>query len=118
MQQRLFHPDPFDPELQAFVDTAVWRFATSYAATWPHEYVVRTEANAAMILRLGMHILEHGTPGRFYARVQQHYYQDGHMYWYMSTPQRAGVINRCLESQSYTARKAAGTLPEQLRSRR
>lgn len=110
-QQRLFTSERFNPEVQRFVDTANWRPARTYSRTWPHEYVVRTPENALMILNLAYHIIEHGIPGRFYKRRQQHFYQDGKMYWIMSTPEKAEVVNRCDESQTYEARKAAGTLP-------
>ena len=33
-----------------FAVTREWTFAKTYAATWPHEYVVRNAENAAMIL--------------------------------------------------------------------
>jgi len=38
---------PFPDDLRAFVDSTPWTFAKTYAATWPHEYVVRTPENAA-----------------------------------------------------------------------
>lgn len=33
-------------ELRRFVQSVSWRFAKTYAATWPHEYVVRTPENS------------------------------------------------------------------------
>lgn len=41
---------PFPDDLRAFVDSTPWTFAKTYAATWPHEYVVRTPENAAMMM--------------------------------------------------------------------
>jgi hypothetical protein len=38
---------PFATDLREFVASTSWRFAKTYAATWPHEYVVRTAENAA-----------------------------------------------------------------------
>lgn len=99
---------PFD-ELRAFVDTTPWRFAKTYAATWPHEYVIRTEENAPMILALARHILEHGVEGRFYAQVRKYHHENGKVYWCMTdSPETATLVNRCDEAQTYQARLAAG----------
>lgn len=58
-------------DVREFVESSSWRFARTYAATWPHEYIVRTPENAAMILALARHILDHGTDGRFYSQVRK-----------------------------------------------
>lgn len=113
MIQRLFTSERFPKEVQLFVDSAQWRGARSYARTWPHEYLVRTPENALMMLNLAFHVFEHGIPGRFYKRRQQHFYQDGKMYWLMDPPEKVTIVNRCDEDQTYEARLAAGTLPEQ-----
>ena len=59
---------PFPDDVRKFVESTRWTFAKTYAATWPHEYVVRESESAAMILALARHIFEHGTDGRFYSR--------------------------------------------------
>lgn len=41
---------PFPADVRAFVASAPWRAATTYAATWPHEYIVRNDENAKQIL--------------------------------------------------------------------
>jgi hypothetical protein len=103
---------PLRQDLRAFVDSTHWRFAKTYAATWPHEYVVRTEANAPMILALARHIFEHGTEGRFYSQVRKYHHEDGWVYWSVATaPEGATLINRCREDQTYEARLASGSLP-------
>jgi hypothetical protein len=61
----------FPEEARRFVHAAKWTFARTYAATWPHEYVVQTPENAAMILAIARHIFEHGTEGRFYSASPQ-----------------------------------------------
>ena len=53
----------FPEEARRFVHTAKWTFARTYAATWPHEYVVRKSGNAAMILAL--------------RRIEAHYMLEG-----------------------------------------
>jgi len=106
-------PAPFPESVRRFVDSTVWTFARTYAATWPHEYVVRTSENASVILSLAQHIFEHGTEGRFYSQVRKYHHEGGKVYWSMdSTPKATGLINRCDEAQTYEARLAAGTLPK------
>lgn len=107
-------PAPLPEDLRNSVEATAWRFAKTYATTWPHEYVVRTPENAPMILALARHIFEHGTDGRFYSQVRKYHHEDGKVYWFMdSTPEEAKLINRCDESQTYAARLAAGTLPKE-----
>ncbi len=109
---------PLPAEVRRFVDTASWTFAKTYATTWPHEYIVRNNDNAAMILALAQHIFEHGTPGRFYSQVRPYHHEDGKAYWSMDdTPESTTLINRCDESGTYESRLAAGTLPEQSKRR-
>ena len=103
---------PFANELRTFVDSTRWTFAKTYAATWPHEYVVLNPGNAPMVLALARHIFEHGVEGRFYSQVRKYHHEGGKVYWSMaSTPEAATLINRCDEAQTYEARLAAGTLP-------
>ncbi|MBA2603075.1 MAG: hypothetical protein H0U94_05770 [Acidobacteria bacterium] len=92
--------------------TTPWTFARTYAATWPHEYVVRNAENAAMIFALARHIFEHGVEGRFYSQVRKYHHEDGKVYWSMANaPEEATLINRCNEDQTYESRLATGTLP-------
>lgn len=102
----------FETALRQFVAGAPWRFARTYAETWPHEYVVRNGENAAMILALAAHIVEHGVDGRFYSQVRKYHHEDGKVYWIMDArPADATLVNRCDESQTFVARLVAGTLP-------
>jgi hypothetical protein len=94
------------------VNAVPWRVAKTYAATWPHEYVVRTAENAPQILRLARHIFEHGIDERFYSQIRKYHHEDGKVYWSMDDSAEAtDLINRCDASQTYEARLAAGTLP-------
>jgi hypothetical protein len=105
-------PVPLPDDIRAFVESARWTFAKTYAATWPHEYVVRTPENAPMFLALARHIFEHGTDERFYSQLRRYYHEGGKVFWSMDpTPQSTSLINRCDEEQTYEARLAAGTLP-------
>jgi hypothetical protein len=106
-------PASFPDEVRTFVESTRWTFAKTYADTWPHEYVVRTSDNAAMLLALARHICEHGTEGRFYSQVRKYHHEGGKVYWSMdSTPKTTGLVNRCDETQTYEARLATGTLPK------
>jgi len=110
-------PAPIQPDVRAFVESIKWTFAKTYAATWPHEYVVRSPENAAMLLGLARHIFEHGTDGRFYSQVRKYHHEGGKVYWSMDpTPESTTLVNRCDESQTYEARLAAGTLPRRANS--
>ena len=87
---------PFAADLRGFVESTPWRFAKTYAATWPHEYVVRTPENAPMILALAHHIFEHGVDGRFYSQIRKYHHENG----------KVCLVNRCDEAQTYDARLA------------
>jgi hypothetical protein len=83
-----------------------------YAATWPHEYIVRTPENAPLLLALAHHIFEHGVEERFYSKIFKYHHEGGKVYWCMDpTPEATDLVNRCYEDQTYEARLAAGTLP-------
>lgn len=102
----------FSEEVRRFVESTRWTFAKTYAATWPHEYVVRNPENAEQILALARHVFQHGIDGRFYGTVRKYHHEGGKVYWSMDpTPEETTLINRCDESQTYEARLAAGTLP-------
>ncbi|CAN5894341.1 hypothetical protein BH24ACI4_BH24ACI4_32100 [soil metagenome] len=106
------HCRPLADEIRTFVQNTAWTFAKTYAATWPHEYIVRNAENASMILALARHIFEHGVDGRFYSQVRKYHHEDGKVYWSMAdTPEQATLINRCGEEQTYEARLASGKLP-------
>ena len=80
----------FPDDVRKFVDATVWTFAKTYAATWPHEYVVQNTENAPMILALARHIFEHGTDGRFYSQIRKYHHEGGKVYWSMAqTPEGA-----------------------------
>ena len=109
---------PFPDDVRQFVESTSWRVAETYAAAWPHEYVVRMPDNAAMLVALARHIFDHGTDGRFYSQVRKYHHESGKVYWTMDlTPESTALVNRCDEGQTYDARLVAGTLPNQLRAR-
>lgn len=60
LRDRTRTPSPLPASVRHFVDSAAWIFAKTYAATWPHEYIVRKPENAEMLLSLARHIFERG----------------------------------------------------------
>jgi len=74
-------PVPLPADVRAFVDSTPWTFAKTNSATWPHEYVVRTSDNAAMMLALAQHIFAHGIQEHFYSQVYDYHHEAGKVYW-------------------------------------
>jgi hypothetical protein len=82
-------------DVRRFVESTNWTFAKIYAATWPHEYVVKTPENAALILALARHTFEHGVDGRFYSQVRKYHHGDGKVHWSMDhAPEVTNLVNR------------------------
>ncbi len=103
----------FTPELRAFVSTARWTAARTYASTWPHEYIVRRNVDERLFVELVQHIRTHGYDARFYQRRMRYFDEDGWVYWTMGAPiDETVIVNRCREDQTYEYRLRHGTLPE------
>ena len=101
--------------LRAFVDQEAWTFAKTYAATWPHEYLVRDRVDEDLFAQLVGHIREHGYQGHFYRKPITYFDESGMTYWTMGAPiEETTIINRCPKENTYEERLKAGTLPEQL----
>lgn len=96
--------------LKHFIASSKWTFAKTYAATWPHEYIVQEQVDNDLYLELARHIDTYGYKSYFYRTPQTYFNYGGHAYWHMDN-----IINRCAESESYDRRKAEGRLPEDLR---
>ena len=108
----------FPDDVRQFVESVTWTFAKTYAATWPHEYIVRTPENARLMLAMAHHIFEHGVEERFYSKTFKYHHEGGKVYWCMDpTPEATDLINRCDDDQTYEARLSAGTLPNAVGSR-
>ncbi len=103
----------FPSDLKAFVDEQQWTFAKTYAATWPHEYIVRERVDEGMFVMLVKHIRAHGYEGRFYRKPITYFDEDGLVYWTMGAPiEETIIVNRCTKEQTYEYRLKKGTLPE------
>jgi hypothetical protein len=104
---------PLPSALREFVDSARWTFAKTYAATWPHEYIVRNRVDEALFLSLVLHIRTHGYEARFYARTITYFDDRGLVYWTMGAPvTETTIVNRCGKEQTYEYRLAHNLLPE------
>ena len=103
----------FPSHLKTFVSEEEWTFAKTYAATWPHEYVVRGRVDEELFIQLVRHIRTHGYEGHFYQK-RITYFEDADMvYWTMGAPiDETTIVNRCKKEQTYEYRLMHGTLPE------
>lgn len=105
-------PEPLSDRLRAFVDESSWTFAKTYAATWPHEYLVKDKVDTTLFLELVKHIRKHGYEGWFYKKPITYFDEAGHVYWTMGDPvEETTIINRCFKEQSYEYRRDHGDLP-------
>jgi hypothetical protein len=106
---------PFDDDLRRFVDSTRWTFAKTYAATWPHEYVVKTPRMRRCSSRWRATTFEHDVDGRVSSQVRKYHHESGKVYSSMDdSPESTTLVNRCSEDQTYEARLAAGTLTGRL----
>jgi hypothetical protein len=100
-------------ELRTFVDEQRWTFAKTMPQ-WPHEYIVRDRVDERRFEDLVRHIRAHGREGRFYKKVLTYHKEAGMVYWPAAPPlHETTIVNRCDETQTYEARLAAGTLPNE-----
>ena len=72
--------------LKAFVNDVKWTLAKTYAATWPHEYIVRDRVDQDLFIRLVQHIRTYGYEGKFYTTTIIYFDEDRMVYWTMGDP--------------------------------
>lgn len=96
-------------KLKTFIVNQDWIFAKTYAATWPHEYIVQERVDNDLFLELANHIDQFGYEDYFYEMKLIYFKYNKLTYWHMGN-----IINRCLEEDTYRYRKAAGKLPENM----
>ena len=102
----------FPEDVQRFVLASRWIFARTYASSWPHEYLLRTDENAPLFLKLARHVFEHGVEERFYRSRRRYFHIGGQVYWSMDrSAELSTLVNRCVETETYENRLRAGTLP-------
>jgi len=103
---------PLPDGLRHFVEFCPWTFAKTYAATWPHEYIVRERVDESLFVQLVEHIRAHGYEGKFYAKPITYFDDDGRVYWTMGAPvEETIIVNRCTKEQTFEYRLKHGSLP-------
>lgn len=95
--------------IEQFIADQKWIFAKTFAKTWPHEYIVEEQVDGKLFAALAKHIDSHGYKSDFYDTIQTYFDYADHTYWHMGN-----IINRCLESETYSMRKSASRFPEDL----
>jgi len=87
-------------EAQVFAESQKWKFATTYAKTAPHEYIVKkwlSEEDQIEFERLVQAINRYSVVGYFYGHPNNYLILGDHYYWYMPCyPENMAVdlINR------------------------
>ena len=79
--------EPFDlEEAKQFAENHSWKFATTYARTAPHEYLVKerlSEEDKVLFERFIQSIRKYSVTGYFYGHQNNYLILDDHYYWYM-----------------------------------
>ncbi len=102
----------FSSELKGFINNSKWTFAKTYAATWPHHYIVRDRVDEDFFIQMVKHIRCFGYEGPFYEKKYIYFDEDGLVYWTMGAPvEETTIINRCPKEDTYEYRLKKGTLP-------
>ncbi len=103
---------PLPMALQRFVDSAGWTSSKSLPE-WPHEYLLRRQADDAEFVQLARHIRKHGYVGHYYFMRTTYYEDRGLVYCAMgATPETMGMIFRCRKEDSFEVRLLDGQLPD------
>jgi len=106
-EKRMPTMNEFSDRLKQFIEKTNWTFAKTYAATWPHEYIVREKVDQSLFSELAEHIDKFGYPSRFYKATMIYFDFGGYTYWHMDN-----IINRCVEADTYHRREKDGRLPK------
>lgn len=83
-----------------FVDTSRWRFAKTYAESYPHEYTLDEWCPDEEFESAIRCIERWGIEERFWSAERKYFYLDGRKYWHMGDAssvdddERPGLINR------------------------
>jgi len=87
-------------DLRLLIERAKWKFAWTYARTYPHEYTTKALCAAHDHARLIELIERHGEMERFGDARRKYFYFDERKYWHMGNPSSdneadwPNVINR------------------------
>lgn len=92
--------EAFSPEdAQGFAEAHKWKFATTYAKTAPHEYLIKkwlSDEDKRLFERLVQTINRDAVVGYFYSHKNNYLILGDYYYWYMDYPENMAVdlINR------------------------
>ena len=87
-------------ELAQLISRTKWKFAWTFARTYPHEYTTKALSNLEDHARLIACIEQYGIVERFGTRRSKYFYFEERKYWHMGHPysedpeQHPNVINR------------------------
>lgn len=86
-------------EAQIFVESHRWKFATTYAKTAPHEYLVKSwlsEEDKQRYERFVAAMKKNSVVGYFYGHKNDYFILGNHYYWFMGQHDNMAVdlINR------------------------
>ena len=74
-------------ELRSFIEQTRWKFAWTYARTYPHEYTTRSLCPPEHHSTLIESIERYGITERFGTSMRKYLYFDERKYWHMGTPE-------------------------------
>ncbi|MFZ3333724.1 MAG: hypothetical protein WA197_24005 [Candidatus Acidiferrales bacterium] len=94
------------PELARFIHCSRWKFAKTYADTWPHEYIVQEEVDNELFPSLARHIDARGYEAHFYKTKNVCFDYGEYTYWRVEN-----IINRCPKSETFEQREKQHRLP-------
>lgn len=102
----------FDNRHSEFIKTVSWTCAKTMPE-WPHEYIVKKDANVELFNELVKHIRKYGYEGMFYQKSRTYFDHEGMVYWTKGAPVGdTTIIKRCKNEATYEARLKKGTLPD------
>jgi hypothetical protein len=110
--------------LKEFIDNAPWRWARTYAHTWPHYYALRkdlTPDESETFTNLVRFYQEHGYWGSFWKKPVKYLDFEGYTYWCGTDgppPEEEKLMNRCEIEESFMYLAKHGLLKERLAERR
>lgn len=85
--------------IKEYFDKQDWKFAKTYAAFAPHEYIIRGKCygNDDMFFAACRYILDNGMRMFYYKHERTYLFLDGYFYWLMGeeVSEDRTVINRC-----------------------
>lgn len=95
-----YYPDEKREELAQVIESTRWKFAWTYARTYPHEYTTKDLCKTADHAKLIDCIEKYGIIQRFGDSYRKYFYFEDRKYWHMGEPdsddpeEQPNVINR------------------------